>query len=183
MSPGEGQRVEWDVSFVEFVRDQADELYRASYLLVGEPSGAADLVQETLTRLYPKWDRVLGADSALAYVRKAVVNQYLSGARRLRSREVLLADVPDTGVDDEVASRFMDQAVLDRPLATLSPKQRTAVVLRYFHDLSDHESAVVMGCSVPTFRSHLRRGLAALRRQLTTSETPPVDGRNLRSPR
>lgn len=172
-----------DEQFSAFVRERSDALYRSAWLLVGDREGAADLVQETLSRLYPQWDKVLQADVPIAYVRKAMVNRFLTQARARRSTELVLAEVPDRGRDDPALREVLDREVLAAPLATLTPRQRAAITLRYFDDLTDRGAARAMGCPVVTLRSHLRRGLAALRAQLDEPPGRTSPERPLRSAR
>jgi len=175
--------MDWDSEFTAFVREQSDTLHRSAWLLVGDRERAADLVQETLVRLYPAWDKVLRADVPIAYVRRSMVNRFLSQVRTLRSGEVILADLPDRGRDDLALTRALDRELLAAPLATLSPRQRAAITLRYFDDLSDSDAAYAMGCPVVTLRSHLRRGLAALRNQLDRPPGQACPDSTLRSER
>lgn len=149
--------------FEAFVREHATSLLRTSFLLTGNAASAEDLLQETLTRLYPKWSRVADADAPVAYVRRCLTNEYL-GARRRRTVSIVgyavtddVEPVPDVG--DEVASR--DETM--RMLGVLSERQRAAVVLRYFHGMGDIDIAGLLGCRQATVRSLISRGLLAMR--------------------
>jgi RNA polymerase sigma-70 factor (sigma-E family) len=173
--------MEWDEEFTAFVRVHSDALYRSAWLLVGQRDAAADLVQETLTGMYRKWDKVRSADLPLAYVRRAIVNKFLSQARARRSTEFTLADLPESSAPDPALSQALDRDLLAAPLAALTPRQRAAVTLRYFDDLPDREAAHILGCPVVTFRSHVRRGLAALRTHLDEPLHEPRASQRLRS--
>lgn len=173
--------MDWDREFSAFVREESNALYRSAWLLAGDREGASDLVQETLTRLYPQWDKVLKADVPVAYVRTAMVRRFLSQARVRRSGEVALADMPDRGRSDQALAQVLDRELLAPPLASLTPRQRVAITLRYFDDLSDRDAARIMGCPVVTLRSHVRRGLAALRAQLGEPPGQATSGQTLRS--
>jgi RNA polymerase sigma-70 factor (sigma-E family) len=162
--------MDWDAEFTLFVRESADALYRTAWLLVGERAGASDLVQDTLTHLYVRWDKVLEARIPGAYVRRAMINRFLSQARHAKASEVVVADVPDAGLADPGMVQVLDRAMIAGPLAALPPRQRAAITLRYYEDLSDRDAARAMGCPVLTLRSHVRRGLAALRAQLDGAE-------------
>jgi len=87
-------------SFAEFVRTQTRSLFSTAFLLTGNRDRAEDLLQETLTALYPKWDRVEAADHPAAYVRKAITNRFLNSVRSA-GREVVAWEVPDSwdGID------------------------------------------------------------------------------------
>jgi RNA polymerase sigma-70 factor (sigma-E family) len=161
-----GSHEERDADFASFVRLHAEDLRRAAWMLTGQRDAASDLVQETLTRLYPKWQRVAAADSQLAYVRKAVLRQFLSDRRRRRPEVLSGAPPIDTAAQADAYENLSDRLTLAEPLRAIAPKQRAAVLLKYYHQLSDREAARAMGCTAPTFRSHARRGLAALRSAL-----------------
>jgi RNA polymerase sigma-70 factor (sigma-E family) len=155
-----------DAHFVDFVRDHTDSLLKTAYLLTRNGPDAEELVQDTLVWLYPRWEQVRRADHPVAYVRKAAVNRFLAGKRRMSSTEVRFSDqggwtvepsVPDdtTGVDE--------RDLMWRELGVLPERQRAAIVLRFFHDLPDAEVADALGCRVGTVRSLISRALAALR--------------------
>jgi RNA polymerase sigma factor (sigma-70 family) len=102
-----------------------------------------------------------------------MVNSHLSRLRRFMSGEQVIEVVPDRGVGDSQAAHA-DRDEMRRALLQLSPRMRTAVVLRYFEDLSEAETARVMGCSTSTVNNHVSKGLAALRALLAapTAATP-----------
>jgi len=152
--------------FAAFVRAQTDALLKTAYLLTRNGPDAEELVQDTLVWLYPRWAQVEAAEHQLAYVRKAVVNRFLAGRRKLASTEVALEDVPRlaesrTGTDRtaEVDERLRMWEVL----GGLSERQRAAIVLRFFHDLADDQVAEALDCRVGTVRSLISRALSALR--------------------
>ena len=152
-----------DLSFVEFVRTNYSAMFRTALLLTGGVASAEDLVQDTLTKLYQSWWRVEAADSPMAYVRSSMTNRFLTSRRRSAATELLMDSLPDgpTGRDagEIVADRGFAMALLSR----LSPRQRAAVVMRYFHDLDDAEIAAALGSRQATARSLISRGLAAMR--------------------
>jgi RNA polymerase sigma-70 factor (sigma-E family) len=154
-------------SFELFVREHATSLLRTSFLLTGDLGAAEDLVQDTLTRLYPKWTRVTEAQAPLAYVRRCLTNEYLGGRRRGSPRLVELVVDADGGASGDAVPDVGDGvAAYDatiRLLRTLSERQRTALVLRYFHGMDDTEIAELLGCRGATVRSLVSRGLIAMR--------------------
>ena len=157
-----------DVGFAEFVRTNTAALLRTAYLLTGSSSAAEELVQDTLVRLYPKWDKVEAADVQIAYVRRALTNTFLNERRRPSSREVVFDVLPDYADNRYFERRDEMQQVADRDevwalLGQLPDRQRAALVMRYFHDLADTEIAAALDCRVGTVRSLISRGLAALR--------------------
>jgi RNA polymerase sigma-70 factor (sigma-E family) len=150
-------------AFAAFVRQHGRSLFGTAYLLTGDGGRAEDLVQDTLARLYPRWERVSAAQAPLAYVRRAVVNRFVSGQRRPSAREVALAELPERAAPGDLADGVTDRGMLAQLLRTLPERQRAALVLRYFHDLPDNDIAAALGCRAGTVRSLLSRGLEALR--------------------
>lgn len=150
-------------AFEAFVREYSTNLLRTSYLLTGDRAAAEDLLQDTFTRLYPRWSRVMAADAPLAYVRRSLTNEFLMAKRR---RTLPLVDVDIsadrgwvTDAQDEIGAR---DATL-RLLRNLGERQRAAVVLRYYLALDDQEIGHLLACREATVRSLVSRGLAALR--------------------
>ena len=165
--------MEWDAQFTNFVREHSDALYRSAWLLLGDRANASDLVQETLVRLYPKWDKVLSAEAPIACVRRTMTNRFLSDRRRRSTRDIVLAEIPESAVVDGHEASTVERAVLANRLARLPPRQRAAIVLRFYDDLPERDAAAVLGCPRLTLRSHVRRGLATLRAQLIEEEPSP----------
>jgi len=149
--------------FDAFVRGRHPTLFRFANALTGDPELAADLVQDALERTGLAWSRVRRKDDPEGYVRRIILNRYVSWWRRLR-RERLVAAVPEIAYDDPSASP--DDTVW-RLLATLPPKQRAVLVLRFYEDLTEVEVARVLDCSVGTVKSNSSRALARLRQELT----------------
>ncbi len=153
--------------FTDFVIDASGQLLRTARLLTGDLGHAEDLVQTALVKAYSRWPQVQRADNRTAYVRRLMVNNYLSWRRRLSNTEQVIEVLPErSGADPQAAHADSDQ--MQRALAQLSPRVRTAIVLRYFDDLSEATTAQLMGCSVSTVNNHVTRGLAALRALLST---------------
>lgn len=149
------------------------ELFAAHYrrllalavLVTDDPATAEDLVQEAFARLHGR--ALADPDRALAYLRSTVLNLSRSRLRRLRTARK--HDRPDdrlvSSAEEDVLLRADQQAVLDA-LRTLSPRQRQALVLRYWEGLNEAGVAAAMGLSTGAVKSHTSRGLAALRRLL-----------------
>jgi RNA polymerase sigma-70 factor (sigma-E family) len=144
-----------EAAFEEFVLGRQAALFRLAFLLSGDRHHAEDLVQGTLERTYQHWRRVAAAANPEAYVRRRsrryVVEQSLDGAPEPWSRR-------DSGT--ELAETH---DVVVRALRNLPVKMRAVLVLRYLEDLSEAETASVLGCSVGTVKSQASRGLARLR--------------------
>ncbi len=150
-----------DTHFADFVEQRTDTLLTTAYLLTRDRDAAQELVQDVLVSLYPRWRKVMAADSELAYVRRSVVNRFLS--QRRRSLELVTDRVPDrVGVGDG-HDQLIDRDQLRRILAELPERQRAAVVLRFFYDYSDQQIADAMDCRIGTVRSLISRALSALR--------------------
>jgi RNA polymerase sigma-70 factor (sigma-E family) len=165
--------VERDQEFTTFVVDRGAHLLRTAYLVTGDRGLAEDLVQTALAKAYGGWAKVRRADDRFAYVRRIMVNSHLSWRRRLVSTERVVETLPDAGGGDH-QDRLARNDELRRALLALSPRVRTAVVLRYFDDLSEAETARLMGCSPATVNNHVSRGLATLRTLLTAEAGPSL---------
>jgi RNA polymerase sigma-70 factor (sigma-E family) len=152
------------VGFADFVHENSRALYATALILTRSESAAEELLQDTLARLYPRWERVASADSPIAYVRRAVINGFVSGQRR-RRREVPVWAVPEGGSQADVAEAVSERGALLERLSTLPPRQRAAIVMRYLYDRPDDEIAKALDCRVATVRSLISRGLVALRAQ------------------
>jgi RNA polymerase sigma-70 factor (sigma-E family) len=165
-----------EAGFAGFVREHTSALLRMAYLLTGNRTAAEELVQDTLVRLYPKWERVEAAEAPLAYVRRALANGFINHQRRAARREYAYADVPEHADHRDALGQLHDRDEIWAGLLTLPERQRAALVLRFFEDLSDEESAAALGCRVGTIRSLVSRGLSALREQMG-QPLPPAAGR------
>ena len=153
--------------FARFVEDRTDSLLATAYLLTRDRQAAEELVQDTLVALYPRWSKVAEAQSPIAYVRRSLINRYLNQQRSPAAAELVTdftaARAPERRAGQDFAHRVDDRDQLRRVLGTLPPRQRAAVVLRYFHDLSDQQIAETMGCRATTVRSLISRALSTLR--------------------
>jgi RNA polymerase sigma-70 factor (sigma-E family) len=157
---GEGDGVHQ--GFDEFVAGRYAALLRSASLLSGNHHDGEDLVQTALVRAVGVWARI--ADEPEPYVRRIMVNENISRWRRHRGRTSVVADPTAGGEGAAPADPAEDRLDLAAALATLAPRQRTVVVLRYFEDLTERETARLMGTSVGTVKSQTRDALARLRR-------------------
>ena len=142
-------------------------LHRTAFLLTGDWYVAEDLVQEAMAKTAQHWSRIERFDHPDAYVRRVLVNAAYARWRRRHHRETSTEHLPDPGVSDGSQDRAVEADLL-AAVRALPPRQRAAVVLRYFEQLSESETAVAMGCSAGTVKSSTHRGLASLRTFLTT---------------
>jgi RNA polymerase sigma-70 factor (sigma-E family) len=137
-------------------------LFRTAYLVVGDHQLAQDLVQESLIKTYLAWPRLRDAGKAEAYTRKTIVTTAISWRRRRSFHERPTDLLPRTAVPDP-GEAVTTHASLVAQLRTLPPRQRAAIVLRYYEDLSEAQTAEVMGCSVGAVKSQVSTGLSRLR--------------------
>ncbi|MDC5697145.1 SigE family RNA polymerase sigma factor [Intrasporangium calvum] len=162
-------RSDAEEEFAEFVRARQHALVRFGYLLTGDRMAAEDLTQTALARLYLKWDTIRQAGAMEAWVRRVMVNEHTSWWRRAwRRRETV--DFDATHLADRTASTDPGPVSPDDSLwqhvLRLPPRQRAAVALRYYEDLSEAQTAEVLGCSIGTVKSQTHRALATLRSRL-----------------
>jgi RNA polymerase sigma-70 factor (sigma-E family) len=168
-----------DEAFSEFVRVHGPALLRTARLLTGERSRGEDLVQTALARAYAHWSKVERADVPVAYVRKLMVNSHLSWRRVLSNTEQVIETAPDRADVADLQARHAAADEMRTALLQLSPRVRTAVVLRYFDDLSEAETARLMGCSPGTVNKHVGIGLRTLRTLLAPQTDPAPASRRL----
>ncbi|MFC4062884.1 SigE family RNA polymerase sigma factor [Planomonospora corallina] len=149
--------------FHEFVRARQQSLMRTAYLLTGNAHLAEDLLQMVLIRVAAHWAKLARNGNPEAYARRALVNQTISWRRR-KQVELPGAELPEqaaTGqLHDEATVRRL---ALQHALARLTPKQRAVIVLRFYEDRSEQETAELMGVSVGTVKSQTNYALAKLR--------------------
>jgi RNA polymerase sigma-70 factor (sigma-E family) len=154
--------------FAEFAQARAGALHRAAYLMVGDSQLAQDLVQEALTKTYVAWPRLRDPRNAEAYCRKAITTTAISWFRRKswdneRPTEYL-PEHPVAGTTQEQS--VADRDAVWRALRQLPPRQRAALVLRFYEDLTEAQTAAAMGCAVGTVKSQVSAGLKKLRERL-----------------
>lgn len=154
--------------FHVFVARSTGPLTRLAYLLCGDQHLANDLVQTCLVRLYQAWPKVRDKDAPDAYARKVLLRCWLNELRRpWRRSESRDGVVPDqTAPETDPIGAAHHKEVLRLALAQLPPRQRAAVVLRYWSQHSVTEAAAILRCSEGNVKSQSARGLAALRSAL-----------------
>jgi RNA polymerase sigma-70 factor (sigma-E family) len=157
---------EHDAEFTEFVTARIRAFRRMAFLLCQDWHRADDLVQSAITRLYMYWERARRMEHPDGYLRTILVREFLAEQRSGWVRRVVLAVPPP----ERAAPAADADAVLDMQaaLASLPPRQRATLVLRFYCDLSVAETAKVLGCSAGTVKSQTARGVDALRERLET---------------
>jgi RNA polymerase sigma-70 factor (sigma-E family) len=150
------------VDFDGFVEARSATLLRAAWLLTGEWPQAEDLLQTALAKAYLAWGRIEPGREE-AYVRRVLFTTYATWWRRAWRGEQPVAVLEKQDLHDEHAQVELREVVLSA-LAQLPRRQRATVVLRYYCDLSETETAHALDCSVGTVKSQAAKGLARLRR-------------------
>jgi RNA polymerase sigma-70 factor (sigma-E family) len=153
-----------EAAFRTLVATRGDALARTAYLLTGDWQRAEDLVQTALVTTWTHWSSLRDAGAAEAYARRCMARTNASWWRRRWTGEVPTGALPDTATSEPHDAVDVAVPVL-RALAALTRRQRAAVVLRYFDDLSEAAVADVLGCSVGTVKSTVARALELLRAQ------------------
>ncbi|HVV31255.1 MAG TPA: SigE family RNA polymerase sigma factor [Mycobacteriales bacterium] len=152
--------------FREFVAGRSPALLRTAYLLTGSHPDAEDLLQTALAKTYLRYDRIRDKGALESYVRRAMVTTQTSfWRRRARGREFATDQVPDRpppGGEDAAETTAIRDAMW-RSLGRLGARQRAVLVLRYYEDLSEAETADILGVAPGTVKSQAARALATLR--------------------
>ncbi len=160
--------------FDEFVAGNLEQLLRTAYVITWDVGEAEDLVQECLFKVARGWPRVRRMSQPRAYARRILVNLALDDARSRARRRVEL-DGASTVSDEPTRDLFVGleaRAELVDALTQLTPRQRAVLVLRYVNDLTEAQTAEVLGCSPGTVKSNASRGLARLREVLAPIANP-----------
>ncbi len=162
-------RAEWspDLAVVELYSEHYRSLVRLAALLVRDTATAEEVVQDSFIAMHGGWERLRDTEKALAYLRQAVVNRSRSV---LRHRTVVDKNMqkapPDMPSAEHGAFVLLERSAVVAALRALPDRQREALVLRYYGDLSEAEIATAMGISRGAVKSHTARGMASLRTAL-----------------
>ena len=154
------------VSFERYVRERGRALARTGAFLLGDAQLGEDLAQEVLAALSLRWRRVCRADNVEAYVYRAMTNTATSWRRRRSWAEHPVERVPETVAVE--LTPYDDQLL--SALRALPPRQRAVVVLRYYADRTEVQTAAALGCSVGTVKSQHAKAVATLRALLRTAD-------------
>lgn len=152
-------------SFTSYVRARRSLLLRTARSLTANPSDAEDLLQTALAKTYAAWERIENQRALDGYVRRALLNTRTSQWRKRRVDEFACDELPEPEPlpDDDPAERQALHDAMWRAIMKLPTRQRAMVVLRYYEDLSEAQTAEVLGVSVGTVKSAVSRALAKLR--------------------
>jgi RNA polymerase sigma-70 factor (sigma-E family) len=167
-------------SFREYVAARSPALLRTAYLLTGHRGDAEDLLQTALAKTSLAWDRIREREALDGYVRRVMVNTQTSWWRRKKVDEYPTDTLPERGTQRDATDDLALHDALWTALAGLPKRQRAMVVLRYYEDLSEAETADVLGVSVGTVKSTTSRALLKLRDSSGLRDDPraalPLDG-------
>ncbi len=152
-----------DADFSSFVAASSRRLLRGAYLITGDLAEAEDLLQTALERAYRRWPSIRRKDVPEAYVRKIVVTTAINAGRRRKFMSTPLDEQQLPGLSDPAMESLPGRAALLGCVRELPAGQRAVLVLRYFDDLTEAETARVLGCSVGTVKSQHARAMARLR--------------------
>jgi RNA polymerase sigma-70 factor (sigma-E family) len=151
--------------FEDWMAQRQPMLLRTACLLTGDSHTAEDVVQATLAKMYLAWDRLADREHLDSYARRTLLNEYRSLWRRpWRRREQVTADVPESAAP--TADWDGRREALWQFVSTLPTRQRMVVVLRYYEELSEAETAQALGVSVGTVKSSASRALSSLRSRI-----------------
>ena len=153
--------------FEEYVAARLPSLMRTAYLLTGNQHDAEDLAQATLLKAAGAWRRIAGQPDA--YVRRIMVNENISRWRRRPRGEFLVGSPPESAQTTNGGEAAMD---LRLALRSLAPRQRAVIVLRFYEELTERETAEALGVSVSTVKSQTRDALSRLRALLPEVTLP-----------
>lgn len=158
------------MTFEEFAASRLPAVLAFAAVLTGQRATAEDITQEVLIRAYARWDMIGNLDRPEFYVRKMVLNEFLSWRRR-SWRLVPAGDAADPGSSTfDLAGQYADRSALLAEIGKLPRRQRAVLVLRYYEDRSDAEIGELLGCRPATVRSYASRAVAALRIEMCSQQ-------------
>jgi RNA polymerase sigma-70 factor (sigma-E family) len=167
------------MTFEEFAQTRLPALLAFATVLTGQRATAEDVTQEVLIRAHDRWDQIAPLDRPELYVRKMVLNEFLSWRRRSWRTVPAGNPVPAADLTVDHAVGYAEHAAMLAQITKLPRRQRAVLALRYYEDRSDAEIAELLGCAPATVRAHASRALATLRAQLRPDEpeyATPVPG-------
>ncbi|RIV30852.1 SigE family RNA polymerase sigma factor [Micromonospora radicis] len=162
--------------FRDFVTARSGALLRTAYLLTGDWGTAEDLLQTALTKTYLAWKRLGGIEAIEPYARRVMVNTSTSWWRRRWHGERPTEVLPERAASTDEIEQQLDRDVLWRHLRALPARQRAVLVLRFYEDMSEAQTATLLGISPGTVKSQTARALTTLRRRLGAEEAFALPG-------
>lgn len=158
-------------SFEDYVSGRGQALLRFGYVLTGDRQLSEDLVQEALAKAHGRWSRIDALDHPDAYIRRMIVNSFMSWRRRTWRVSIVASPpepAPTAAHEGDHGAQLADRDAMWQLLAKLPKQQRAVLVLRFYEGLADDDIAHLIHCSAATVRAHASKGLARLRGSATT---------------
>ena len=149
--------------FEEFVSMRGPALMRTAFLLTGSRAAAEDALQETLIRVAIRWPKIIRGGAPEPYVRRVLYTVVVDDWRRRKRLDVEAVDLPEKSDVTDVGHLVSSSVVMRQALQRLTPRQRAVLVLRYYEDLTEVQTAKAMHCSVSTVKSQTKHALERLR--------------------
>jgi RNA polymerase sigma-70 factor (ECF subfamily) len=171
-----------EAEFRLFVAARSASLQRTAYLLVGDWAHAEDVLQTALTKTYLAWKRLGEIEAVEAYARRVVITTATSWWRRRWHGERPTEFMPERAAPDRFDERLERQAMWQH-VQGLPARQRAVLVLRFYEDMTEAETARVLGVAVGTVKSQCARALATLRTRLVEAGVEPASRSGLPLPR
>lgn len=156
--------------FSAYVAARQRALLRIAFLLTGDHHAAEDLVQTALARTYLAWSGIRDKAALDGYVRRAMINEHTSWWRRAWRRAERTTDTVPERPSGDATAEIVERDEVWELVQSLAPRQRAAVVLRFYEDLSEVETAEALGCSVGTVKSQTSRALKTLRTRMAGAQ-------------
>jgi RNA polymerase sigma-70 factor (sigma-E family) len=156
--------------FARFVDLRQRSLLRSAWLMTGDWGLAEDLVQTALARTWLRWARIRSRDDPEIYVRRVMMSIWVNWSRRKWRGERPGKDLPDGPAPGDLAAEAVARVAVRSALASLTDRQRSVLVLRVFDDLTEAQTALVLGCAVGTVKSTMSQALARLRADARLTE-------------
>ncbi|HEX6686154.1 MAG TPA: SigE family RNA polymerase sigma factor [Candidatus Limnocylindrales bacterium] len=166
------ERQAMEAEFREFVTARSGALLRTAYLLAGDWSTAEDLLQTALTKTYLAWKRLGQIEAVEPYARRVLVNTATSWWRRRWHGERPTEFLPETAAPDRLDEQ-LDRDVLWKHVKALPARQRAVLVLRFYEDMSEAQTAAMLDISAGTVKSQTSRALGTLRKRLAAEGLAP----------
>ncbi len=147
----------------------ADAAIRLAFLLTGDRHSAEDIVQDAFIRLFGRFQELRNPDAFETYLRRTVVNLSRDRFRRLRLERIHAqadSSYPQADYGGEIGSQIEDREQIRQALQDLPHRQRAALILRFYSDLSEQQTAEILQCSVPAVKSLVSRATTTLRERV-----------------
>jgi RNA polymerase sigma-70 factor (sigma-E family) len=163
------------MTFEEFASTRLPAVLAFATVLTGQRATAEDVAQEVLIRAHARWGEIGEMDRPESYVRKMVLNEFLSWRRRTWRLVPAAAVAPAAASTADHAAQYAEHVAMLGQIARLPRRQRAVLVLRYYEDRSDEEIAGLLGCAPSTVRAYASRALATLRVELRADPAGPAE--------